>query len=106
MYACSGQAAPQPVAIPQQGRDAPQAAAMSRTLPRPACQAGVITVCCGGGGIPVAEDPGAGGRHGVEAVVDKDEGWCWAGGARPELCRRWHCHWPMQRVPEAAAQLE
>lgn len=36
-------------------------------------QAGVITVCCGGGGIPVAEDPGAGGRHGVEAVVDKDE---------------------------------
>ncbi|KAL4432821.1 hypothetical protein ABPG77_008147 [Micractinium sp. CCAP 211/92] len=37
-------------------------------------QAGVITVCCGGGGIPVAVDQGTGARHGVEAVVDKDEG--------------------------------
>lgn len=35
-------------------------------------QAGIITVCCGGGGIPVAVD-GRGMRRGVEAVVDKDE---------------------------------
>ncbi|EFN58399.1 hypothetical protein CHLNCDRAFT_140326 [Chlorella variabilis] len=34
--------------------------------------AGIITVCCGGGGIPVAVD-GRGMRRGVEAVVDKDE---------------------------------
>jgi carbamate kinase len=32
---------------------------------------GVIVVCAGGGGIPVAHD-GAGGLRGVEAVVDKD----------------------------------
>lgn len=37
-------------------------------------QAGVITVCCGGGGIPVSVEEGGGGRrYGVEAVVDKDE---------------------------------
>lgn len=30
-------------------------------------------VCCGGGGIPVVEDPASGERRGVEAVVDKDE---------------------------------
>ncbi|KAL4458086.1 hypothetical protein ABPG75_012951 [Micractinium tetrahymenae] len=36
-------------------------------------QAGVITVCCGGGGIPVAVQQGSGERYGVEAVVDKDE---------------------------------
>lgn len=36
-------------------------------------QAGVITVSCGGGGIPVALDPERGNRrYGVEAVVDKD----------------------------------
>lgn len=33
--------------------------------------AGVLTVCAGGGGIPVTRD-GNGGLHGVEAVVDKD----------------------------------
>lgn len=33
--------------------------------------AGVVVVCGGGGGIPVARD-GAGRWHGVEAVVDKD----------------------------------
>jgi len=33
--------------------------------------AGVVVVCGGGGGIPVVVDV-AGGRHGVEAVVDKD----------------------------------
>ena len=32
--------------------------------------AGVIVVCAGGGGIPVVA--GATGRHGVEAVIDKD----------------------------------
>lgn len=32
---------------------------------------GVLTICAGGGGIPVAID-GAGAMHGVEAVVDKD----------------------------------
>ena len=48
--------------------------------PRSACpnlvcaQAGILVVCCGGGGIPVAVDPGSGERYGVEAVVDKDEG--------------------------------
>ncbi|PRW18388.1 carbamate kinase [Chlorella sorokiniana] len=36
-------------------------------------QAGILVVCCGGGGIPVAVDPGSGERYGVEAVVDKDE---------------------------------
>ena len=33
--------------------------------------AGTLTVCSGGGGIPVARDP-AGSLYGVEAVVDKD----------------------------------
>ncbi len=33
--------------------------------------AGVVVVCAGGGGVPVATD-GAGGLRGVEAVVDKD----------------------------------
>ena len=33
--------------------------------------AGTLTVCSGGGGIPVARDP-AGTLYGVEAVVDKD----------------------------------
>ncbi len=33
--------------------------------------AGVITVCAGGGGVPVADAPD-GSRHGVEAVIDKD----------------------------------
>jgi len=33
--------------------------------------AGVIVVCCGGGGIPVVRTP-HGGRRGIEAVVDKD----------------------------------
>ena len=33
--------------------------------------AGIVTIACGGGGIPVYEDE-AGDRHGVEAVVDKD----------------------------------
>lgn len=32
--------------------------------------AGVLTICCGGGGVPVAEEGGR--RYGVEAVVDKD----------------------------------
>lgn len=35
-------------------------------------QAGVIVICCGGGGIPVAENTGEGRRYGIEAVVDKD----------------------------------
>jgi carbamate kinase len=34
-------------------------------------RAGVVVVCAGGGGIPVVVD-GAGARHGVEAVIDKD----------------------------------
>jgi carbamate kinase len=34
-------------------------------------EAGVIVVCVGGGGVPVAVGP-AGGLHGVEAVIDKD----------------------------------
>jgi carbamate kinase len=33
--------------------------------------AGVIVVCVGGGGVPVARD-GGGALHGVEAVIDKD----------------------------------
>ena len=33
--------------------------------------AGVIPVCAGGGGVPVADAPD-GSRHGVEAVIDKD----------------------------------
>ncbi len=33
--------------------------------------AGVLVVCAGGGGIPVANKP-KGGMHGVEAVIDKD----------------------------------
>lgn len=33
--------------------------------------AGVLVVCAGGGGIPVAAQP-RGGLHGVEAVIDKD----------------------------------
>ena len=32
--------------------------------------AGVVVVCAGGGGIPVVA--GETGRHGVEAVIDKD----------------------------------
>ncbi|KAI3435537.1 hypothetical protein D9Q98_001602 [Chlorella vulgaris] len=36
-------------------------------------QAGVIIVCCGGGGIPVSVDSASGQKRGVEAVVDKDE---------------------------------
>ncbi|PSC72748.1 carbamate kinase [Micractinium conductrix] len=48
-------------------------------------QAGVITVCCGGGGIPVAVD-GAGEKYGVEAVVDKDE-------ASALLGTRLHADW-------------
>lgn len=32
---------------------------------------GVIVICAGGGGIPVAKQPG-GGHRGVEAVIDKD----------------------------------
>lgn len=32
--------------------------------------AGVVTICCGGGGIPVAAGPD--GRVGIEAVIDKD----------------------------------
>jgi carbamate kinase len=35
------------------------------------CDAGVIVICAGGGGIPVALDD-SGGVRGVEAVVDKD----------------------------------
>jgi carbamate kinase len=34
--------------------------------------AGVTTVCCGGGGIPVTRGGAAGARRGVECVVDKD----------------------------------
>jgi carbamate kinase len=34
-------------------------------------EAGVIVVCAGGGGVPVAADP-EGGLSGVEAVIDKD----------------------------------
>lgn len=36
-------------------------------------QAGIIVICCGGGGIPVAVDGETGHKRGVEAVVDKDE---------------------------------
>jgi carbamate kinase len=35
------------------------------------CDDGVVVICAGGGGIPVAVD-GSGRRSGVEAVVDKD----------------------------------
>lgn len=34
--------------------------------------AGVVVICCGGGGIPVAIDAHGGKKVGVEAVVDKD----------------------------------
>lgn len=34
-------------------------------------QAGFVVICAGGGGIPIVCDD-AGGRHGVEAVIDKD----------------------------------
>lgn len=34
--------------------------------------AGMLPVCCGGGGIPVALDAARRRRHGVEAVIDKD----------------------------------
>lgn len=53
---------------------ASRAAALTAPGHLPSQQAGVITVCCGGGGIPVAVNQGTGARHGVEAVVDKDEG--------------------------------
>jgi carbamate kinase len=33
---------------------------------------GTIVICSGGGGVPVVAGHGAGGTHGVEAVVDKD----------------------------------
>lgn len=54
------------------------AAAPQHPPPPPRCptgacaQAGIITVCCGGGGIPVAQHA-SGERYGMEAVVDKDE---------------------------------
>lgn len=32
----------------------------------------MLTICCGGGGIPVVYDAGGQRRHGVEAVIDKD----------------------------------
>jgi len=41
------------------------------SLIRALARDGVITVCSGGGGIPVVRDD-AGGLHGVEAVIDKD----------------------------------
>jgi carbamate kinase len=34
--------------------------------------AGVVVICCGGGGIPVAVDVETGRKRGIEAVVDKD----------------------------------
>jgi carbamate kinase len=34
--------------------------------------AGVVVICAGGGGVPVAIDPSSGAIAGVEAVVDKD----------------------------------
>lgn len=44
---------------------------MELGLIRRLTDAGDLVVCCGGGGIPVARQPG-GGYRGVEAVVDKD----------------------------------
>ncbi|CAL4869407.1 Carbamate kinase 1 (plasmid) [Asticcacaulis sp. MM231] len=35
-------------------------------------RAGVLTICCGGGGIPVVVSGTAGAVRGVEAVIDKD----------------------------------
>jgi carbamate kinase len=38
-------------------------------------EAGVLTICCGGGGIPVVDESGAGSTEkimGIEAVIDKD----------------------------------
>ncbi|HET6793354.1 MAG TPA: carbamate kinase [Acidimicrobiales bacterium] len=35
------------------------------------CRAGIVVVCCGGGGIPVVADR-SGGYRGVDAVVEKD----------------------------------
>ena len=40
-------------------------------LIRTLLDAGVLVVCAGGGGIPVARDA-SGALHGVEAVIDKD----------------------------------
>jgi carbamate kinase len=48
----------------------PQAILEMRSL-RTLIDAGVLVICAGGGGIPVALD-GDGTMHGVEAVVDKD----------------------------------
>jgi len=42
------------------------------SLIRALVREGVITVCSGGGGIPVVRDDAAGGLRGVEAVIDKD----------------------------------